>query len=991
MADRRSPPIRDGVDGIADEAKAESRRNAKPTSTRRTKEKRAEDDAKARQADAKARLAETHAESAARKAAVDAEVQRTQAAEKAEITTKRQNTKRKADARKAAETKRRQTMHGDDATANMGATRISAMAKNEASEKLRKKMEDYMAASDKLVHKQLSEAIKAENQISTETIQDYYGEIQDIYHRSATAVSKGLKEEFVPMLEQVLYSVGEDDRLSQDDKDSLIGATNTAIRRIKEQQTWRGQIKSKVSSLINNDVVVAALAGAATRSPLIALGVFAWKRHKKSGTSRRELDQKLLEQKITHAKKRAMGAGSGAGSPGTGPAAPPAGAGTPTDTSASPDTPATPAGTTGATTATPTTGPTSESSPLTSGGAGVDVGIGSHLLEVVRDHTRLLTGIFSNTTEIAKLMERMRDQAAHDAEETSTETPTATRADTTPEPAGEDGEDGKKGSGLVSSLLGALGMSRGFGIVSKFFKGGGVRGLAKTAAIAAVGLGGAALGTASRAVGGAAVKGAVAGAAMAKGAGALIRGALLKRLPVAIAKMGGKSIPLLGAAIAIGGGILAALKGDWVGAGLEAVSGLGSALTAIPLTIASLARSVYMDVYGIDPIKDPDVNARMSEVTNAVQAAVMEKIKGQQPTPTEPERITTPTPTPRPRGAPIPNIDDLGASPTPRALPLGGPGGPGSYSIIEGVHGPGATPTGPGDSGPTATRVPEMELSGNQLHHMELIKASLAKRGITDPKFVTSILANVMKESQGHPIMENMRYGNTPNNELREIFKTGTTGKTDEELNVIKKDQKAMAEMVYGKDSVRGKEMLNNKPGDGWKYRGRGFIQLTGKRNYTDASHDLYGDDRLVQDPDLVLAPQVAADVTAWHMSRDGNIAKKLGIDTANMTQAQSDRLATSIVAGSAIGINHKNKHLQSLVTKVNTFSANLGDTSQAGRAAVRRGMIPKAGQPGMGQPVTVVAQGGNTNIMGGGGNSRGAMPIPAPVDREPTMRRMLG
>ena len=961
MADRRSPPIRDGVDGIADEAKAESRRNAKPTGTRRTKEKRAEDAARTALAQSRQRRAEI---------LEDATKRQDEAKKKNEA--KFAEAKKKNEAQKESEQMRRRVMAPQEATASMGKSRIAAMAKNEGAEKLRDKMAKYMAETEKWVHSQITLAIqesKDEKDLRVAALEAYSAEIQDLYYQSANVASKGLKDEFIPMLEEVADSVTKDTRLKPEDRLALKASVRAAIDHIKKRQTRWGQATAKVSSLISNDVVVAALAGAATKSPLIALGVFAWKNHKKSGTSKRELDQKKLEQKIAHAKGRATGAGSGAEGSGTGPAAPPAGAGTPTGTPASPGTPATPAGSTGGTTATPTTGPTSESSPLTSGGAGVDVGIGSHLLEVVRDHTRLLTGIFSNTTEIVKLMERMRDQAASDAEEKDAETPdTATRtsggATGTAVNAGEEGG----GGGFISNLLNRTVIGKGFGIVSKFFKGGGAR-LAKTAATAtaaAAGVGASALGSASRVAGagvGAAARGAAAGATAAKGAGTLIRGALMKRLPGAIAKMGGKSIPLLGAAIGIGGGIWAALKGDWAGAGLEAVSGLGSALTAIPLTIASLARSVYMDVYGIDPLKDPDVSGRMSEVTNAVQAAVMEKIKGQQPTPAQPEKIAIPKPAPLPvsSSASMPNVGGIGG-------------------------------LGAGPKKKSATRVPKNALSAKQLQHMELIKASLAKRGITDPKFVTSIMANILKESQGQVISENLNYSKNDNPYIREIFASGTAGKTDAELNVIKKDPKAMAEMQYGKNSVRGKEMGSTEPGDGWKYRGRGFIQLTGKKNYTNASHDLYGDDRLVKNPDLVLTPQVAADVSAWHMDQGkARIAKKLGIDTANMTQAESDRLATSMVAGSAIGINRKNEYLQSLVSKVNTFSANLGDVSQAGRAAVRQGMIPKTGQPGMGQPVTVVTQGGNTNIMGGGGNSRGAMPIPAPVDREPTMRRMLG
>lgn len=48
-------------------------------------------------------------------------------------------------------------------------------------------------------------------------------------------------------------------------------------------------------------------------------------------------------------------------------------------------------------------------------------------------------------------------------------------------------------------------------------------------------------------------------------------------------------------------------------------------------------------------------------------------------------------------------------------------------------------------------------------------------------------------------------------------------------------------------------------------YYGRGYIQLTWKSNYMDASYAIYGDDRLVRHPDLVAKPKDAWKTTIWY------------------------------------------------------------------------------------------------------------------------------
>lgn len=103
----------------------------------------------------------------------------------------------------------------------------------------------------------------------------------------------------------------------------------------------------------------------------------------------------------------------------------------------------------------------------------------------------------------------------------------------------------------------------------------------------------------------------------------------VKRIAKALGKMGLKSIPILGAAIGVGFAINRLIKGDPVGAGLEAVGSLGSAVTAIPATILDEARSLYIEFYGIPPEQDtsPDKAERWKDIYEALEEAVREELR----------------------------------------------------------------------------------------------------------------------------------------------------------------------------------------------------------------------------------------------------------------------------------------------------------------------------------------------------------------------------
>lgn len=95
---------------------------------------------------------------------------------------------------------------------------------------------------------------------------------------------------------------------------------------------------------------------------------------------------------------------------------------------------------------------------------------------------------------------------------------------------------------------------------------------------------------------------------------------------------------------------------------------------------------------------------------------------------------------------------------------------------------------------------------------------------------------------------------------------------------------------------------LGNTPaadGDGQRYRGRGLIQITGRSNYRSCSLALFGDERLLQQPELLEQPQWAAESAAWFWESKGLNALADGQDFNRITRringglnGQAERLA---------------------------------------------------------------------------------------------------
>lgn len=133
------------------------------------------------------------------------------------------------------------------------------------------------------------------------------------------------------------------------------------------------------------------------------------------------------------------------------------------------------------------------------------------------------------------------------------------------------------------------------------------------------------------------------------------------------------------------------------------------------------------------------------------------------------------------------------------------------------------------------------------------------KWGITSPLRVWHFLAQFAHESNDFKsFTENLNYTpeglistfGTARISLAQAQKYGRVGSKPA-------DQEAIANIVYGGEWGR-KNLGNTLPGDGWRFRGRGGFQTTGRANYEEYKRETGID--VVSNPDLMATINVAID-----------------------------------------------------------------------------------------------------------------------------------
>lgn len=188
--------------------------------------------------------------------------------------------------------------------------------------------------------------------------------------------------------------------------------------------------------------------------------------------------------------------------------------------------------------------------------------------------------------------------------------------------------------------------------------------------------------------------------------------------------------------------------------------------------------------------------------------------------------------------------------------------------------------------------------------YQEIIQ-NVQKAGIQTDNQLAMFIAQCAHESAGfQKFQENLNYSSEG---LKKTFPKYFQGTTSQKYGYIKNkagvivqkaDQAGIANIVYA-------NRMGNGPaasGDGWKYRGRGVVQLTGKDNYTRFQKWL-GDPEILSNPDKILSSAkliVLTGVFFWDV---------------NKLQGISDFvLLTKRVNGGTIGLEDRTREYKELL-----------------------------------------------------------------------------
>ena len=231
---------------------------------------------------------------------------------------------------------------------------------------------------------------------------------------------------------------------------------------------------------------------------------------------------------------------------------------------------------------------------------------------------------------------------------------------------------------------------------------------------------------------------------------------------------------------------------------------------------------------------------------------------------------------------------------------------------------------------------------------IDYIKNSLIKNGITNPYVLLGIFGTIAKETAFIPHSER-GYSKTSNTKIRKIFGARVSHLTDSQLTYIKQDDEKFFNLVYG--GAFGRQKLGNtQKGDGYKFRGRGFNQLTGRSNYANMGKRIGKD--LIDNPDLVNKIDTAAEVNAIYFKSFFDIGKKggvlksrLGVNNINEIKNIEDGTKAAVMANAGWAkLTFLKEDLKRAMNAALAFRARMPELIKGGLTVIKKNKIVLAG-----------------------------------------------
>ena len=151
--------------------------------------------------------------------------------------------------------------------------------------------------------------------------------------------------------------------------------------------------------------------------------------------------------------------------------------------------------------------------------------------------------------------------------------------------------------------------------------------------------------------------------------------------------------------------------------------------------------------------------------------------------------------------------------------------------------------------------------AGSAAPGIAALKAACAKYGLTSPVAVASLLGIAGGECRWKLVEEGFNYSA---DRLLQVFPSVFKGDKALAQQYAGNPNNSLPEFLYGSTTAKGRGLGNTQPGDGGNFIGRGYIQLTGRANYSKYG-TMIGQD-LINNPKLLSDPAIAAEVSVKYM-----------------------------------------------------------------------------------------------------------------------------